>query len=717
MAGISIDFAADVTKFIGKTKDIEGALEKVSGSLDDMARDAMRAGDKAAGGLDQITADGAVAELRELAAEAKASGSKLELTYEAAADEVEASMRAMATKAEDRLEEIGDAAKDAGKDLDKYLSDGTKDAESAVEKLEGTFKEAFNKVSGDAKKAGDSVGDDTERGMRKASQATDDFKNEAKANLSESVSSFRGDLEDIPQIAQDVLGGVIPDLGAVGAGVAAAGAAAIGIAVQQMQNLADRINESKEKMGELVLTFAEAGEGMESVDFVDQVRDWAIEIQDARSWFELWQEDAVNNFENVQRASKEAGVDLKDFWQALTSADPSEAFDYIDTLIEKRDTLNQQASDILDNQTVVSQLDRDAAMALEDQSAAYNDLINELKPAIEERKKAYDQSVTLRAAERDVTEEYIRQEDKINANNAEIEENNKLKNEAIDLAGDAFLAEGDYSLAVAENTAQIAENNKKIADANTGELDRQKLLQDNKKAVVDIAADTRTYAQTLADSGASQKDVNAALVNGRDAFLKAAEAAGIGSTEAAELATSLGLIPGSVTTTVKTQTEQAMADLAILAREIRNLPDKTVRITTTHADGSVRSSTAQMNSGGVARRAASGTYVTGEGSDIEDLVPYMLSPGEGVLDKQAMDQLGGPGILDLLNNGQRVGAQPARPVTTTAKIDRGDLDYLATKLASLFGIISANASTSAAGSVFDGLSDQLNVLQRGGRYF
>ena len=51
---------------------------------------------------------------------------------------------------------------------------------------------------------------------------------------------------------------------------------------------------------------------------------------------------------------------------------------------------------------------------------------------------------------------------------------------------------------MAENTAQIAENNKKIADANTGELERQKLLQDNKKAVVDIAADTRTYAQTLA---------------------------------------------------------------------------------------------------------------------------------------------------------------------------------------------------------------------------
>ena len=673
MAGISIDFAADVTKFIGKTKDIEGALEKVSGSLDDMAREAQRSGDKAAEGLDQITADGAVAELRELAAEAKASGSKLELVYSAAADEVEASMKAMATKAEDRLEEISDAAKDVGKDLDKHLSDGAKDAESAAEKLEATFKGAFDKVKGDAKNAGDSVGDDTERGMRKAAQATDNFKNEAKANLSESVSSFRGDLEDIPQIAQDILGGVIPDLGAVGAGVAAAGAAAIGIAVQQMQNLADKINESKEKMGELVLTFAEAGEGMESVDFVDQMRDWAIEIQDARSWFELWQEDAVNNFENVQRASKEAGVDIRDFWQALTSADPSEAFDYIDTLIEKRDTLNQQASDILDNQTVVSQADRDAAMALEDQSAAYNDLINELKPAIEERKKAYDQSVALRAAERDVTEEYIRQEDKINANNAAIEESNKLKNEAIDLAGDAFLAEGEYSLAVAENTAQIAENNKKIADANTGELDRQKLLHENKEAVVAIAADTRTYAQTLADSGASQKDVNAALVNGRDAFLKAAEAAGIGSTEAAELATSLGLIPGSVTTTVKTQTEQAMADLAILAREIRNLPDKTVRITTTHADGSVRSSTAQMNSGGVARRAASGTYVTGEGSDIEDLVPYMLSPGEGVLDKQAMDQLGGPGILDLLNNGQglaqgsRTPAAPTPPTPQTVQ--------------------------------------------------
>ena len=717
MAGISIDFAADVTKFIGKTKDIEGALEKVSGSLDDMAREAQRSGDKAAEGLDQITADGAVAELRELAAEAKASGSKLELVYSAAADEVEASMKAMATKAEDRLEEISDAAKDAGKDLDKYLSDGTKDAESAVEKLEGTFKEAFNKVSGDAKKAGDSVGDDTERGMRKASQATDDFKNEAKQNLSESVSSFRGDLEDIPQIAQDVLGGVIPDLGAVGAGVAAAGAAAIGIAVQQMQDLAARVNESKEKMGELVLTFAEAEQGIGSIDVTTKLRDWAVEIQDARSWFEVWQSEAVNNFENVQGAAANTGESLATFWEMASPENADEAAKYLEALEEKQAAVRAEIDRLMGSTIDFSREGHDNVKMLQAQEAGFNTLHDELKKHVEEQLKAYDQSVALRAAERDVTEEYIRQEDAINGNNAEIEENNKLKNEAIDLAGDAFLAEGDYNLAVAENTAQIAENNKKIADANTGELDRQKLLHENNEAVVAIAADTRTYAQTLADSGASQKEVNAALSNGRDAFLKAAEAAGIGSTEAAELATSLGLIPGSVTTKIKTDTQQAMADLEVLARTVRNLPDGSVKITTTYANGSTRSITPQMNSGGtVPRRAASGTYVTGQGSDIEDRVPYLLSPGEGVLDKQAMDQLGGPGILDLLNNGQQVGAQSARPVTTTAKIDRGDLDYLANKLASLFGIISADASRSAAGSVFDGLSDQLNVLQRGGRY-
>lgn len=82
-----------------------------------------------------------------------------------------------------------------------------------------------------------------------------------------------------------------------------------------------------------------------------------------------------------------------------------------------------------------------------------------------------------------------------------------------------------------------------------------------------------------------------------------------------------------------------------------------------------------MNSGGqVSRRegAASGTYVTGPGSDIEDRVPLDLSPGEFVMDAQATQRIG-PGTLQALNEGQTVGPRvPAQPQPINLTVYLGD---------------------------------------------
>ena len=60
----------------------------------------------------------------------------------------------------------------------------------------------------------------------------------------------------------------------------------------------------------------------------------------------------------------------------------------------------------------------------------------------------------------------------------------------------------------------------------------------------------------------------------------------------------------------------------------------------------------RRNSGGVIPRRAAGGTVIGPGSDIQDMVPALLSPGEGVLRADTVNALGGPGIIDALNNHQ-----------------------------------------------------------------
>lgn len=55
--GIRIDFIAEVRKFLGGTRDVQGALDDVADSLDDLTRDASRAGDAVGDGLSDGSKD------------------------------------------------------------------------------------------------------------------------------------------------------------------------------------------------------------------------------------------------------------------------------------------------------------------------------------------------------------------------------------------------------------------------------------------------------------------------------------------------------------------------------------------------------------------------------------------------------------------------------------------------------------------------------------
>ncbi len=220
MAGISIPITPDVGAFLRGAKQVENALDGVADSLDDLARDAARDGDRVADSLKDATAQG--------------------------------------DKLERKFRDIADAAKDTTRQ--------TRD-----------------------------VGDVGTQSMRKLGDKGAEVGDELRTNLGETFSSFRGDLEDLPQIAQDTLGGLAGSgaLGGIPGLVAtAAGAAGLGLLIGAFQNIGMEQDALKEKAKEWAQAYIEnGGRVLSSATLVARGLD-----------------QIENNYEEVAKRAKEWGV-------------------------------------------------------------------------------------------------------------------------------------------------------------------------------------------------------------------------------------------------------------------------------------------------------------------------------------------------------------------------------------------------------------------------
>ena len=157
------------------------------------------------------------------------------------------------------------------------------------------------------------------------------------------------------------------------------------------------------------------------------------------------------------------------------------------------------------------------------------------------------------------------------------------------------------------------------------------------------------WIESAREGGASAEELAAKTQTAREEFIRQATQMGLTQEAANRLADEYGLIPSEVKTTAVFNKDDADAAVANFTRVLGELDGKTVytnvinRISTIETRSSstdVAGGMGRYNSGGQVPGAASGVYVTGPGGDIEDRVPYMLSPGEMVLDKQAVDQIG-----------------------------------------------------------------------------
>jgi ABC-type transporter Mla subunit MlaD len=154
-------------------------------------------------------------------------------------DDIKDALRQMglsAKQAERAVEDVGDEFKETGRD-----------GERAADKLEDSLRD----VQRQADKTADEVGDVGEKGFRKLGDAGEEVSGELKQNLGETFSSFRGDLEDLPQIAQDVFGGLAGSVGTLPAAFAlAAGAAGIGLLISGFEQVREQEEARKERVAE-----------------------------------------------------------------------------------------------------------------------------------------------------------------------------------------------------------------------------------------------------------------------------------------------------------------------------------------------------------------------------------------------------------------------------------------------------------------------------------
>lgn len=161
-------------------------------------------------------------------------------------------------------------AEDAFKDLERAASDAGRDGARDVSRLEDALQDA-RKESERTEKGLRDVGETGENGFRRLGDKGAEVSGELRQNLGETFSSFRGDLEDLPQIAQDTLGGLAGSgaLGGIGGLAAtAAGAAGLGLIIGAMDQIDAKNEELSQRAGEMAQAFIDAGSNVLSATSV-----------------------------------------------------------------------------------------------------------------------------------------------------------------------------------------------------------------------------------------------------------------------------------------------------------------------------------------------------------------------------------------------------------------------------------------------------------------
>jgi hypothetical protein len=259
---------------------------------------------------------------------------------------------------EDELDDVADSLDDVAKDGDK-----------ATEKLEKSFKDLAKaaKASGDDIEKG--IGQGTRRGTQEAEKATDVYKKEAIANVSEVTSSFTGSWESAADAVQGTLGGVVADLGPAGMAIGAAGALGIGLLTQAIIQSEEEAEEAKTRIAELGQAMIDAGASGEVPleMLIENLKEIVSNSDEARK-----------KFQDIEAASRKAGTSAEQM--AIAYAGNNEAIEaqigLVDELIDAhekeidaQETGGRRAVGVQDNKTKALEEQRNELIKIQEETA------------------------------------------------------------------------------------------------------------------------------------------------------------------------------------------------------------------------------------------------------------------------------------------------------------------------------------------------------------
>jgi ABC-type transporter Mla subunit MlaD len=284
----------------------------------------------------------------------------------------------------DVADDLADLARDADRAGDKLgdeLVDGAERAEDAVDDLRRRIDDALDTVRKSSRQAGDDLGDNVHKGAQRASEGLDTLKEESAQTARESAASFSGSFDDIADIGQEVAAQAFQGFGPAGQAAGLLAAAGIGFAINALQQSADKVNENKARLIELVEAIDEAGGTLEGIDVAGIMGEWGREITDSKSWFEFWQEDAVTRFEQVEDRAERMGLGVRDVFRGLSGLDPQAAGRAIDEIDGKLAALEDQQRELIGVNGELAQQNAQALLDIANEHGALTGLRGELERA------------------------------------------------------------------------------------------------------------------------------------------------------------------------------------------------------------------------------------------------------------------------------------------------------------------------------------------------
>lgn len=414
---------------------------------------------------------------------------------------------------DDAFEKVGDSAKamesDVGKAADGLDSEmekagrAVKGLDDDVDQTAKKVDAAFDKIARSSKSSLSKVDDDA----RKAGKGMDDFKGEVDSTGREAAASFSGSMEDISDSLQEVSANALAAFGPAGAIVGIAAAAALGTIVSSLQEAADAANEATEETAGLAREIVDAGGALDQVDFEGRFRDWSLEIADNVRWWEVWQDEATTNIEEVDRALADATVTSDAFLAAMASDSPKVMEDVLADLRGEVEALKQAEEDYLEQNPYAETVNGAKVQGYRDQRAGLEDLIATGEDHQEQQERGI--ALAQRVMETEIEADWARQQASENFGNYRHEV--KATNEELELSQglyDALDSELDGHAAVVEEAAR------REAVANG---DKASSWEEYKDAAVvsiaDINAVLESQIQAHADFTANLQQLNQAQID------------------------------------------------------------------------------------------------------------------------------------------------------------------------------------------------------------